>query len=135
MKKNFKVILSILVCAVALIWLIPTVFVTSTVCEIKDYELVDSKGTVDTYKITYAYSRNEQIKTGTYTAKYHQSFIPMVGEQEVCHYLTIPPYLVFKGDAPSPVPPLVLLAIGVLIYVGKRPKFLRKKETKNESQP
>lgn len=134
-KKHLKTILSVLICVVAAIWLIPTVFVKTTVCEIKSYELVDSKGIIDTYKITYNYSRNNEIKTGTYAAKYHQNFIPMVGEQGVCHYHTFPPYLVFKGDAPSPVLPLVLFAVGVLIYVGKRPKFLRKKEKANESQP
>ncbi len=128
MKKHIKAITCIALCIIAIVWMIPTVFVKTTISEIKEYELVRSSAAIDTYKITFSYQQGDKIKTGKYTAKYNQNFIPLVGEQDVCHYLTIWPYPVFKGTAPSPVPPLLLLIVSALIYVCKTPKFLRKKE-------
>ncbi|MBR5782664.1 MAG: hypothetical protein IKY33_00390 [Clostridia bacterium] len=133
MKKNLKSIIALAVCIVALLWLILTVFVQTTVSEIVSFELVESKTVEDIYKITYAYQRDGQTLQGSYKTAYNKENIPLVGEQGVCHYLKFPPYSVSNGDAPTPVTPLVLLAIGAIIYVGKLPKFLKKKEKSNES--
>ena len=126
--KKLKSILSILLCVVAVLWLVPTICVETTISEIKSYELAQSGASEDTYEITYTYERNSQIYEGTYTDQYGKDFVPLIGEQGVCHYLTIAPYPVFNGDAPSPVPPLVLFAVGLLVYICKVPKFLKKKE-------
>ncbi len=130
MKLHIKTIIAILLCVIAVLWLIPTIFVETTVCEIKSYELVKSAQGVDTYRITFTYERGGKILEGSYKAKYDSRFIPLVGEQDACHYLTFPPHPVFTGDAPSPVPPLVTLVIGVLVYVIDFKKFFKKKKEK-----
>ncbi len=134
MRKHTKTIFSIVLCVVAVVWLIPTVFVKTTVSEIKEYELIKSVGAADKYKITFSYQRAGETKTGSYTAKYDHNYVPLVGEQSVCHYLTIPPYPVFTGTPSSPLPPLLLLIASALVYLFKCPKFLRKKEKSDESQ-
>lgn len=134
MKIHIKTLIAIILCAVAVIWMIPTIFVKSTISQIASYELIKSGETTDTYRIIYTYERDGKTLEGSYKAKYLTEFIPLVGEEAVCHYLTLPPYPVFRGDAPSPVPPLVLLIVGVLIYVIDFKKFFKKKEKKNVSQ-
>jgi len=134
MRIHIKTAIAILLCVIAVIWIIPTIFVKTTISEIKSYELVKSDGEVDTYRIVYAYNRDGKTLEGSYKAKYFSEYIPLVGEEGVCHYLTIPPYLVFKGDAPSPVPPLVLLVIGVLVYVIDFKKIYEKTVKKNVSK-
>lgn len=134
MRIHIKTAIAILLCVIAVIWIIPTIFVKTTISEIKSYELVKSDGKVDTYRITYTYNRGDEALEGSYKAKYFSEYIPLVGEEGVCHYLTIPPYLVFKGDAPSPVPPLVLFVIGVLVYVINFKKIYEKMVKKNVSK-
>jgi len=132
--KQIKNITTLIVCIISVLWLIPTVFVQTSISEIKSYELIKNGKTEDVYRITYTYKQNGQIKEGTYKDNYGKDFKPLVGEQGTCHYWTIPPYPAFDGDAPSPVLPLILLGIGAFVYVGKYPKFFKKKEKDNESE-
>ena len=134
MRIHIKTPVAILLCVIAVIWMIPTVFVRSTISEIKSYELIKSEQNADTYRIIYTYERDGKTLEGSYRAKYLPEYVPMVGEEDVCHYLTLPPYPVFRGDAPSPVPPLVLLVIGVLVYVIDFKKIYEKMVKKNVSK-
>lgn len=134
MRKHIKTIISIVLCVVALVWIIPTVFVKTTVSEIKEYELIQSVGAADKYKITFSYQRDGETKTGSYTAKYGHNYAPLIGEQGACYYLTIPPYFVFTGKPGSPISPLLLLVASAIVYLFKFPKFLKKKEKSDENQ-
>ena len=134
MRIHIKTAIAILLCAIAVIWIIPTIFVKTTISEIKSYELVKNEQNVDTYRIIYTYERNGKTLEGSYKAKYFSEYVPLIGEEDVCHYLTLPPYPVFGGNAPSPVPPLVLLIIGVLVYVIDFKKIYEKTVKKNVSK-
>ena len=134
MKLPIKTIIAIILCVIAVIWMIPTVCVQTTISRISSYELIHSGETVDTYRIVYTYERGEKTFEGSYKAKYNNDFIPLMGEENVCHYMTLPPYPVFTGDAPSPVPPLVLLVVGVLVYLLDFKKIFKKKEKQNVPQ-
>ena len=74
MIKNIKIIIAALLCVTSLIWLVPTIFVETTISEIKDFELVKSEQNIDTYRITYAYERQGKVLEGHYKAKYSNRF-------------------------------------------------------------
>ena len=130
MKQKIKIIISIAICVIGVLWLIPTVFVKSAILEITDYKLI-SEGTLeDEYEITFSYPKGE----GKYIQSYPKDWKPSVGGQDVCHYYTVPPFSVHTGDAPSPVTPLGCIALGILVPFIKKPKFLSKKGETNDEQ-
>ncbi len=136
MNKKIKTIIAVTLCIIGVLWLIPTIFVETTVLEITDYQLVQQESTSDTYEISFSYQRGDQVATGTYTRDYPKDWSPSLKGQEVCHYYTVPPFSVHTGDAPSPMPPLCCMVIGVLLPFLAIPKWLKnlfiKKENRNE---
>ena len=132
MLKKIKTILSILLCVVGVLWLLPTVFVETTQLEITDYKLTQEGEMEDTYEISFTYPRGDETETGKYITSYPKGWEPSVGGQEVCHYYTLPPFSVQVGDAASPVPPLCCIALGLLLPLLKKPRFLAKKKENND---
>ena len=126
--KKIKSFLSVLLCIAGVLWLIPTVFVETTQLEITDYTLTKEGDIEDSYEISFTYPRGDEKRTGKYTENYPKGWEPSVGGQGVCHYYTVPPFSVRVGDAASPVPPLCCIALGLLLVLLKKPKFLSKKK-------
>ena len=134
MKKRTKTVIAVILCVIALLWLVPSVFVKTTKCEFTGFELLASDENSNTYNIVFSYQADGQTKMGSYPAVYGIDQQPIIGEQGVCHYHTFPPYMAFEGDPPTPVTPLLLFALGVLIYIGKKPKFLSKKKEESTDE-
>lgn len=131
-SKKIKTIVALALCALGILWLLPTLFVQKTVLTISDFTTVSEDEITDTFAIEFTYPRGQETKSGQYTEVYPKSWAPSVGGQEAGYYYTLPPFSVHAGDPPSPVPPLCCIALGGLVYVLKRPKFLRKQESENE---
>ncbi len=136
MKINKKTIIAAVLCMIGLIWLLPTIFVQKTVLNITDFAKVEEGEIEDVFDITVQYQRGKTTADGQYREAYPKGWSPSVGGQEAGYYYTLPPFSFHTGDAPSPVPPLCCILLGVLVYVGKRPKFLNtKKEDDTNEQP
>lgn len=127
-KKKIKIILALVLLAAGILWLIPTVFVESTVLRTTGYTLTDdSDPEYNIFTVEYTYPFGKEQRTGSFTQRLYKDVTPTVGAQDVCHYYTVPPYPVFLGDAASPVPPLVCILLGILLLFIKKPKFRKNK--------
>ena len=132
-QKKLKRILAIVMIIAGVIWLVPTIFVKTVIYRTTEYTVVSESDTRTTFRVAYTYPYGDGERTAYYTDTMAKNVYPLVGEQGVCHYHTFPPHAVFLGDAKSPVPPLVCIALGALVWVFKKPKWLkrRKKEQQN----
>lgn len=124
-----KTVIGVLLMIIGALWLIPTLAVRRTACRITDVTLTDDSGQkTDVYSVTYTYTRGGKEQTATYRQTCRKNVAPKI-EEGVCHYWTIPPYPVFRGDAKSPVPPIVCFVLGFLLVGFRFPWFrLRKKK-------
>ena len=131
-KKNIKQIRYILGGIVVLagaLWLLPTLFVKSGYLTVTDYtENGRSKdGNFINYIVEYEYDRDGTTDTGTYEVGLAEGVTPSIGEQDIMYYLTIWPYTADYGGAPSPVTPLIIIAVGGIIAFCPPLKFLKRK--------
>ncbi len=133
MRKNIKTIIAIALCVIGVLWLIPTIFDKSTYLTITSFELAEEKHTTDVYEIHFTYPKGDTVGEGSYKESYVEDWAPAVGGQEVCHYYTCPPFSVHRGDPPSPVPPLCLIAVGLILPYLKKPKFLKKQQKEDST--
>lgn len=132
MTKKIKTIVAVVLCSVGVLWLIPTVFVETTALEITECKLLREGETQDRYEISFTYLRGTDSENGTYTEVYPKGWAPSEGGQEVCHYYTVPPFSVHIGDAPSPVPPLCCIVIGLLLPMVTIPRWIKSIFAKKE---
>ncbi len=129
-----KTVIGVILMIIGVVWLIPALAVRTTVYHIKGYTLIDdSDETYNTFRVEYAYPRGETERTADYKEILYKDVFPTVGEEGVCHYWLFPPYPVFRGDARSPVPPLICFGIGFVLVCFRFPWFrLKKKKRETE---
>lgn len=131
-KKHIKQIRYVLGGIVALagaLWLLPTLFVKTGYLTVIDFAEngVSEDGNFINYTVTYQYDRDGEKDTGTYEIGLAEGVTPTIGEQDIMYYSTIWPYTADYGGAPSPVPPLIVIAVGGLIAFCPPLKFLKRK--------
>lgn len=132
-KKKIKTIVAVVLIVVGILWLIPTIFVTTVQMRVTDAVVADETNVKYTgFTVTYTYQKNGQSKTGQYSVTLLKGEEPLIGEQGVCHYYNFPPYSVHLGTPKSPVPPLVTILLGIALLWIRSFKFYRKK--KNDEQ-
>lgn len=119
-----KNLIGVILCIAAFVWLIPTVFVRSTVYTVCEVKLTDDSAPMqDEYTLRYTYDRAGTQMTGTTTAVYRKGEVPQIGAQGKCHYYTFLKNQVATGDAPRCVPPLCLFGVGIVVLlIDKKPK-------------